>query len=370
MKKFAQNAAHAAHAVPAATHQPAKGRAALSNREGRFESLSREAEDDGWGDFDLPVAARRTTVHVDASRTVISRNESPDIPFNQSINPYRGCEHGCIYCYARPTHAYLGLSPGLDFETKLFAKPDAARLLSDEINHADYRCETIAMGTNTDPYQPVERQMKVTRGIIEVLARHRHPLTITTKSGIIERDIDLLADMAADNLVSVYISITTLNNELARCMEPRAAAPQRRLKTVERLRAAGIPTGVLVAPVIPALNDSELETILQRAAAAGAQSAGYILLRLPGEVSALFQEWLGEQYPLKAAHVMSMVRATRGGRDNDPNFGARMRGQGEVAHLIRQRFNIAVKRLGLNRGLPKVDATRFRPARGAQTSLL
>ncbi|MDD9811142.1 MAG: PA0069 family radical SAM protein [Gammaproteobacteria bacterium] len=370
MKKFAQNAAHAAHAVPAATHQPAKGRAALSNREGRFESLSREAEDDGWGDFDLPVAARRTTVHVDASRTVISRNESPDIPFNQSINPYRGCEHGCIYCYARPTHAYLGLSPGLDFETKLFAKPDAAQLLSDEINHADYRCETIAMGTNTDPYQPVERQMKVTRGIIEVLARHRHPLTITTKSGIIERDIDLLADMAADNLVSVYISITTLNNELARCMEPRAAAPQRRLKTVERLRAAGIPTGVLVAPVIPALNDSELETILQRAAAAGAQSAGYILLRLPGEVSALFQEWLGEQYPLKAAHVMSMVRATRGGRDNDPNFGARMRGQGEVAHLIRQRFNIAVKRLGLNRGLPKVDATRFRPARGAQTSLL
>jgi len=335
MKKFAQNAAHAARAVPAATHQPAKGRAALSNREGRFESLSREAEDDGWGDFDLPVAARRTTVHADASRTVISRNQSPDIPFNQSINPYRGCEHGCIYCYARPTHAYLGLSPGLDFETKLFAKPDAARLLSDEINHVDYRCETIAMGTNTDPYQPVERQMKVTRGIIEVLARHRHPLTITTKSGIIERDIDLLADMAADNLVSVYISITTLNNELARCMEPRAAAPQRRLKTVERLRAAGIPTGVLVAPVIPALNDSELETILQRAAAAGAQSAGYILLRLPGEVSALFQEWLGEQYPLKAAHVMSMVRATRGGRDNDPNFGARMRGQGEVG---RKRF--------------------------------
>jgi len=261
------------------------------HREGRFESLSREAEDDGWGDFDLPVAARRTTVHADASRTVISRNQSPDIPFNQSINPYRGCEHGCIYCYARPTHAYLGLSPGLDFETKLFAKPDAARLLSDEINHVDYRCETIAMGTNTDPYQPVERQMKVTRGIIEVLARHRHPLTITTKSGIIERDIDLLADMAADNLVSVYISITTLNNELARCM-------------------------------------------------------------------------------VKAAHVMSMVRATRGGRDNDPNFGARMRGQGEVAHLIRQRFNIAVKRLGLNRGLPKVDATRFRPARGAQTSLL
>lgn len=370
MKKFAHTAAHAAHAVPAATHQPAKGRAALSNREGRFESLSREAEDDGWGDFDLPVAARRTTVHVDASRTVISRNQSPDIPFNQSINPYRGCEHGCIYCYARPTHAYLGLSPGLDFETKLFAKPDAAQLLSDEINHADYRCETIAMGTNTDPYQPVERQMKVTRGIIEVLARHRHPLTITTKSGIIERDIDLLADMAADNLVSVYISVTTLNNELARRMEPRAATPQRRLKTVERLRAAGIPTGVLVAPVIPALNDSELETILQRAAAAGAQSAGYILLRLPGEVSALFQEWLGEQYPLKAAHVMSLVRATRGGRDNDPNFGARMRGQGEYARLIHQRFNIAVKRLGLNRGLPKVDATRFRPARGAQTSLL
>ncbi|MDD9851828.1 MAG: PA0069 family radical SAM protein [Gammaproteobacteria bacterium] len=353
-----------------ATHHPTKGRAALSNREGRFESLSREAEDDGWGDFDLPVAARRTTVHVDASRTVISRNESPDIPFNQSINPYRGCEHGCIYCYARPTHAYLGLSPGLDFETKLFAKPDAARLLSDEINHADYRCETIAMGTNTDPYQPVERQMKVTRGIIEVLARHRHPLTITTKSGIIERDIDLLADMAADNLVSVYISVTTLNNELARCMEPRAAAPQRRLKTVERLRAAGIPTGVLVAPVIPALSDSELETILQRAAAAGAQSAGYILLRLPGEVSALFQEWLGEQYPLKAAHVMSLVRATRGGRDNDPNFGARMRGQGEYARLIHQRFTIAAKRLGLRKGLPKLDTGLFCPAREGQMALI
>jgi len=353
-----------------ATHHPTKGRGALSNREGRYESLSREAEDDGWGEFELPVAPRKTTVITDASRTVISRNESPDIPFNQSVNPYRGCEHGCIYCYARPTHAYLGLSPGLDFETKLFAKPDAAKLLSDEINRANYRCEAIAMGTNTDPYQPVERKMKVTRSIIEVLARHRHPLTFTTKSALIERDIDLLAGMAADNLVSVYISITTLNNELARCMEPRAAAPQRRLKTVERLRAAGVPTGVLVAPVIPALNDSELESILEKAAAAGAQSAGYILLRLPGEVSALFQEWLGEQYPLKAAHVMSLVRATRGGRDNDPNFGARMRGQGEVAHLISRRFAVATKRLGLGKGLPKLDASLFRPARGAQTSLL
>jgi len=249
----------AQQAAPAATHRAAKGRAALSNREGRFESLSREAEDDGWGEFELPAAPRRTTVHVDASRTVISRNESPDIPFNQSINPYRGCEHGCIYCYARPTHAYLGLSPGLDFETKLFAKPDAAQLLQAEINKPNYRCEAIAMGTNTDPYQPVERKYKITRSIIEVLARHRHPLTFTTKSALIERDIDLLAEMAADNLVTVYISITTMDNALARCMEPRAAAPQRRLKTVERLRAAGIPTGVLVAPVIPALNDSELE---------------------------------------------------------------------------------------------------------------
>jgi len=352
-----------------ATFQPAKGRAALSNREGRFESLAREAEDDGWGEFELPTAPRRTTVHVDASRTVISRNESPDIPFNQSINPYRGCEHGCIYCYARPTHAYLGLSPGLDFETKLFAKPDAAELLRAEINRPNYRCEAIAMGTNTDPYQPIERKMKITRGIIEVLAQHRHPLTFTTKSALIERDIDLLSGMAADNLVTVYISITTMDNDLARCMEPRAAAPKRRLKTVERLRAAGIPTGVLVAPVIPALNDSELESILEKAAAAGAQSAGYILLRLPGEVSALFQEWLGEMYPLKASHVMSLVRATRGGRDNDPNFGARMRGQGEVAHLINRRFTVARRRLGLDKGLPRVDATKFRPARGGQEPL-
>jgi len=239
-----------------ATHHPTKGRAALSNREGRFESLSREAEDDGWGDFDLPVAACKTTVHDDVSRTVISRNESPDIPFNQSINPYRGCEHGCIYCYARPTHAYLGLSPGLDFETKLFAKPDAAQLLHDEINRANYRCEVIAMGTNTDPYQPVERKIKITRAIVEVLARHRHPLTITTKSGLIERDVDLLSAMAADNLVSVYISITTLNSELARRMEPRAAAPQRRRRPRQRpeLRRAHARPGRIRPPHPPALH--------------------------------------------------------------------------------------------------------------------
>ena len=350
-------------------YAPTKGRGALANQAGRYETLTREAEDDGWGEFELAVAPRKTTVHQDTSRTVISRNESPDIPFNQSINPYRGCEHGCIYCYARPTHAYLGLSPGLDFETQLFAKPNAPQQLSAEINRPGYRCQTIALGTNTDPYQPLERRLKITRGILEVLARHRHPLMITTKSGLIERDLDLLGPMAKQNLLRVYISITTLDKALARRMEPRAAAPPRRLQTIRRLHAAGIPVGVLVAPVIPALTDNEMETILQHAAGAGAQTAGYVLLRLPSEVNELFWEWLHAHYPLKADHVRSMVRTTRGGRDNDPNFGSRMRGRGSYAQLIQQRFAHAAKKLQLSKRLPAPDTSLFRAAGPQQMNL-
>ena len=263
---------------------PKRGRGALSNRASRYETLSCEAVDDGWGDFEPAPAPCKTTVHTDASRTVITRNDSPDIPFNQSINPYRGCEHGCVYCYARPTHAWLGMSPGLDFETQLFAKPDAPTLLDKALNRRGYRCEAIAMGTNTDPYQPVERDRKITRGLLEVLAEHRHPLSIVTKSGLVERDLDILGPMAEQGLVAVYLSITTLDMTLARRMEPRAASPRRRLQAITRLREAGVPVGMMVAPVIPALTDGEMETILEQGAAAGAQRAGYTLLRLPGEV--------------------------------------------------------------------------------------
>ena len=347
---------------------PTKGRGATFNPANRYRREQREAVDDGWAarvddpetNDDPPPL--KTIVRIQPARTIISRNDSPDIPFTQSINPYQGCEHGCIYCYARPTHAYLDLSPGLDFETKLFAKPNAAELLTAELAKPGYRCDPIALGTNTDPYQPIEREWKITRSVIEVLAHCDHPLTITTKGALIERDIDLLAPMAAKGLVRVFISIPTLDRELARKLDPRAAAPHRRLALVKLLAEAGVPTGVNVAPVIPQLTDRELEAILEAAAQAGARHAGWTMLRLPLEVAPLFRDWLAAHYPLRAAHVMSIVRQIRGGRDNEPRFHVRMGGQGEFADLIRKRFAIGCKRLGLNADRdPPLDTTLFKP---------
>jgi DNA repair photolyase len=324
----------------------------------RYQQDDRESIDDGWwrDDDEEPLA---TSVTVEQSRTIISRNRSPDIPFEQSINPYRGCEHGCTYCYARPAHAYMDLSPGIDFETKLFAKPDAARLLEKELASKSYRCSPIALGANTDPYQPIERQWRITRQIIETLQRCRHPLTIVTKSALVLRDRDLLSAMAALDLVQVFISVTTLDPELARRMEPRAAAPWKRLRAIEELARAGIPVGVMFAPVIPALNDTEMENILARAAESGAISAGYVMLRLPHEVNILFREWLDTHYPLKSDHVMNMVKDIRGGRENDPEFKSRMRGQGVYADMIEQRFHKTCKRLGLNSRHIRLDTSKF-----------
>jgi DNA repair photolyase len=348
---------------------PERGRGATFNPANRFRRDTREAVDDGWSaTAEEPGADEpppfKTYVAIQSARTIIARNDSPDIPFTQSINPYQGCEHGCVYCYARPSHAYLDLSPGLDFETRLFAKPNAAELLRKELAKPGYVCDPIALGSNTDPYQPIEREWKVTRSILEVLAECRHPFTIVTKSALVERDIDVIAPMASMNLARVYVSITTLDRDLARTLEPRASAPPRRLEAVRRLRDAGIPVGVLVAPVIPQLNDRDLEAILEAAAAHGADSAGYILLRLPREVAPLFRAWLDEHYPLRAAHVMSLVRQIRGGRDNDPDFGTRMKGTGLFAELMAKRFALATKRLGLNdhRSAP-LDTSRFRPPR-------
>ena len=339
---------------------PLRGRGAVSNPQGRFERLTRDPYDDGWWpEEELPPLA--TTVRIEESRSIIARNDSPDIPFSQSINPYRGCEHGCVYCYARPSHAYVGLSPGLDFETRLFAKANAAEKLREELARPGYACQTIALGANTDPYQPIERRYRLTRQVIEVLAECGHPLSIVTKSSLIERDIDLLAFMAGKHLVHVFVSITTLNRQLARRLEPRASAPSRRLETVRRLAAAGIPTGVLVAPVIPALTDNDVEKVLEAARAAGARWAGYVLLRLPHELKDLFRQWLATHAPLKAGHVMKLVRETRGGRDNDPRFGVRMRGEGRLADLIEDRFAIACRRLGFNREEGFLDHSRFRP---------
>ncbi len=343
---------------------PIKGRGAVSNASGRFESQQREHFDDGW-DIPLEITRPKTQVQQDAARSILTYNESPDLPFDRSINPYRGCEHGCIYCFARPTHAYLGLSPGLDFETRLFSKPNAAALLDDELRKPGYRCRTIAIGVNTDAYQPVERNLKITRSLLEVLQRFRHPVSIVTKSALVERDIDILREMATQQLVSVYFSVTTLDAELARKLEPRAAAPQRRLQAIRRLAEAGIPVSVLAAPVIPVLTDPELDAILAAARDAGARSAGYIMLRLPLEVSELFQQWLQAHYPLKAEHVMTRVRDTRGGKDYDSRFGLRLSGTGEFAGMIAQRFVLACKRLGLkpredhlNRGAFRVPLRR------------
>ena len=341
-----------------------RGHGALSNPPGRFETRATEAVDDGWYQDEV-ASTVPLSIEPDHARSVISGNDSPDIPFEQSINPYRGCGHACPYCYARPSHAYLGLSPGLDFETRLFYKQDAGRLLERELSRPGYRCKTITLGANTDPYQPIERRMRVTREILEVLARCRHPVTVITKGALVLRDLDLLGALARENLVRVGISITTLDAELKRTMEPQAASPAARLRLVRELTAAGVPAGVLVAPVIPALTDHEMERIVQAAAEAGARWAGYVLLRLPHEVGPLFRQWLETHYPERASHVLSLIRQMREGRDDDPRFGHRMRGTGPLAELLRARFHAACRRCGLNtqRSAP-LDVSRFRAPAG------
>lgn len=346
-----------------------KGRASLSNATGRFETQSTHAEDDGWGSQDADLAPISTEVIVDSSRSLITYNQSPDIPFDRSINPYRGCEHGCIYCFARPTHCYLGYSAGLDFESKILVKPNAASLLRDELSKRNYRCAPLALGTNTDPYQPLERQQGIMRQILAVLSETQHPVNIVTKSALIERDIDILAEMAEKNLASVCLSVTTLDRKLARTLEPRAAAPQRRVETISRLHDAGIPVGVMVAPLIPVLTDHELEAIVTAAHKAGAQSAAYILLRLPMEVADLFEEWLRQYHPLKAEHVMNRVRDSRGGQAYAAAFHQRLSGSGAYADLIKQRFRLICKKLGMDKTLPALRSNLFRkPSPGGQMS--
>lgn len=346
-----------------------KGRGATLQIEGRFERLTRERYDDGWtGEEALPPL--QTTVTVEKPKSVLQRQRSPDLPFDYTLNAYRGCEHGCIYCYARPSHGYLNLSPGLDFETKLFAKPDAAVLLRAELAKPSHRCAPIALGSNTDPYQPIEREWRITRQVLEVLAECKHPVSIVTKNALIERDLDLLAALARDGLVQVFISITTLDARIARSMEPRSASPLRRLRAIQALNVAGVPCGVLVAPVIPFLTDAELERILEAAHAHGARSAGYTLLRLPYELRDLFKDWLATHHPLQAEHVMSRLRAMRGGKENDAGFGARFSGTGLFAELLAQRFDKACARLELNREEGGLATGLFRPpAPGGQQSL-
>jgi DNA repair photolyase len=350
-----------------------KLRGALSSIAGRFETAAREPFDDGWAREDEPAPQPDTQVTEERARSILARNDSPDVPFEQSINPYRGCGHGCSYCFARPSHAYLELSPGLDFETKLFAKTNAAERLKEELSKPGYLVKPIAFGTNTDCYQPIERRYRIMRQVLEVLAECGHPLSIVTKSALIERDLDLLGPMAKKNLVKAFVSINTLDRTVARRLEPRAASPQRRLDTLRALAAAGVPCGVMVAPVVPALTDRSIEEVIEAAASAGAQSAGYILMRLPHEVKPLFKEWLAHHYPQRAGHVMSLVRQLRGGRENDPNFGTRMTGTGNFADLIATRFELACRRFGLNkerRGEKPLDCTRFRsPGIGGQIPL-
>ena len=339
------------------------GRGALSNATSRYDDEKRIRTTDGW-DIEDELPPLRTTLTKDATRTILARNTSPDIPFDRSINPYRGCEHGCIYCFARPTHAYLGLSPGLDFETKILFKPEAAALLTAELASPKYRCDVVAMGTNTDPYQPVERDLKITLQILRVLSDFNTPVGIVTKNHLITRDIDILGDMARRNLAEVFLSVTTLDRDLARTMEPRASAPHRRLAAIRELSAAGIPVGVMTAPMIPGLNDHEMEAILDAAAAAGATRAGYTALRLPLEIKDLFEEWLRANRPDRAERVLSLVRQMRGGELYKAEFGTRMKGEGPIAQLLSQRFAASVKRLDLNRVPlpPRHDALR-RPRR-------
>ncbi len=358
--------------TPAPSARAVKGRGAVSNPAGRFEPYARVASDDGWGSLETPAPAPETRLIRDRSKTVISYNQSPDVPHDRSINPYRGCEHGCIYCFARPTHAYLGYSPGLDFETRILFKPDAAQRLEAELSKRNYRCSPIALGTNTDPYQPAEKKLRVTRSVLEVLARFRHPVSIITKGALVTRDMDILADMAAKNLASVIVSVTSLDAAIKRTLEPRTASPKARLKIIRTLSDAGIPVGVLVAPVIPAITDHEVEQILEACAEAGAVSASFILLRLPAEVKELFREWLQAHYPDRAEHVMSLMRQMRGGRDYQSEFGTRMRGTGELATLLAQRFEKSCRRLGLNDKRGQLDTTLFRvpPENNPQLSLL
>lgn len=347
--------AHAGHRIDPDRR---RGRGATINPAGRFESEQRVAEDDGWGSLgELPPF--KTEITYEKARTIITRNDSPDISFDRSINPYRGCEHGCVYCFARPSHAYLGLSPGLDFESKLTAKPDAAALLEKELSASNYQPRTIAIGTNTDPYQPIEKKFRIMREVLEVLARFNHPVGIVTKSALVQRDIDLLAPMAAKGLAKVALSVTTLDSKVARGMEPRAAAPAKRLETIRKLSEAGIPVTVLVAPIVPAINEHEIERILDAAKAAGAQEAGYVLLRLPLEVRDIVQEWLLTHHPDKLRHVMSLVRATRGGKDYDSQWGQRMVGSGPYAWMIGRRFEMAAERIGFNTSRKRLRTDLF-----------
>lgn len=349
----------------------ARGRGATLNMSGRFEPLRRALFDDGWqGLEELPPF--RTEVFEEKPKTIITRNESPDISFDRSINPYRGCEHGCAYCYARPAHAYMGLSPGLDFESKLFAKPNAAELLRAELSHKAYEPRTIALGANTDAYQPVERERRITRAILEVLAAFNHPVGIVTKSALVTRDIDILAPMARKGLVKVALSITTLDPKLARAMEPRASTPTKRLAAIEQLAQAGIPVAVMAAPIIPAVNDSEIEAILKTAHTAGAREAGYVMLRLPHEVKDVFRDWLQATMPERARKVMALVQQASGGKDYDASFGKRQTGTGPYAWTIGRRFELACQRLGLNRGRLKLSTEHFRrpPQPGEQLRLL
>ena len=351
--------------------QQIRGRGARSNRSGRFEAEVREAFDDGWTADDALATAIATSVSPERAKTIITHNDSPDVGFSASINPYRGCEHGCIYCYARPAHAYMGLSAGLDFESKLFFKPEAARLLERELSDPRYKPEIIHIGGNTDPYQPQERKLRVTRQVLEVLERFNHPFSIISKSALILRDLDLIAPMAERNLVRVAISITTLDRKLARSMEPRAATPEKRLEAVRRLAGAGVPVIVMFAPCIPGLNDHEMEAVLQRAAEAGARGAGYVALRLPLEIKDLFEEWLATDHPDRASRVMSLIRQIRGGKAYDSQWGKRMKGEGPIAALMSRRFATAKQRYGLAEPLPPLDLTHFRipPQAGDQLQL-
>jgi len=353
-----------------------RGRGAVSNAVGRYEKQTRVLLDDGWddgwrSDDDAPPPLRTEVIH-DATRSIIARNKSPDISFSQSINPYRGCEHGCIYCFARPSHAYLGLSPGADFESRLFAKPNAAELLAKELSAPGYVPRTLAMGTNTDPYQPLEKKMRITRSILEVLRDFRHPVAIVTKSPLILRDLDILSEMAAMGLAKAALSVTTLDRKLPRVMEPRAGTPARRLQAISGLAKAGVPAGVMFAPAIPALNDHEMETVLAAAKEAGARSAGYVLLRLPLEIKDLFREWLEANVPGRAKHVMALVRSMRGGKDYDSQWNSRMTGTGAYAQMMSRRFQMAVKKLELNLPSKPLAIGQFRrpPRTGDQLSLL
>ncbi len=348
--------------------QAIKGRGAASNPEGRFESVRHQAEDDGWQSalLDVDAPRPRTEVSDERARSVITRNDSPDIHFTQAMNPYRGCEHGCIYCFARPSHSYLNLSPGLDFETRIRAKGNLAEVLRAELARPGYAVNPINIGSNTDPYQPVEKRLRLTRAALEVLAACHHPCTLVTKNAMVERDLDLLAPMAERGLVQVFVSVNSLDNRLAARLEPRASAPHRRLRAIANLAGAGVPVGVLVAPIIPALNDRDMEAVLARAAEAGARCAGYTTLRLPWELKTLFRQWLELHVPQRAEHVMSLVRQMNGGREYDADFRTRMRGQGVFAQVLKRRFEVACRRHGFasTRSL-ELDATQFVPPRAA-----